>query len=296
MTIQSIRQHKYLPYFILLFLAFVWGSSFILIKKGLNAFSPLQVGTIRIIFAFIVLLPFAIKRFKTLFVTNWKKIILFGLIANLVPAILYGFAQTGLSSSLTGILNSLTPIFTLLIGLLFFKTAPKKGQVLGLSLGFLGCLVISMVSTRGSLGEFNYFVVFVIIATTLYGIATNMVKTYFMNIDSLSLTALAFLGVGPIAIVMLMGTDFVTVLSNVEGAGLSLLYLFILGVVGTAFALILFNRLIQITSAVFASTVTYLIPIAAIGWGLIDGEVLFPLHFVGMSLIIGGVYIVNKFK
>jgi drug/metabolite transporter (DMT)-like permease len=153
-----------------------------------------------------------------------------------------------------------------------------------------------MVSSSGGLGDFNYFVLFVIVATVLYGIATNLVKTYFMEIDSLTLTSLTFLAVGPIAIILLLGTDFISRMSSVDGAGLSLFYLFILGVVGTAFSLILFNRLIQITSAVFASTVTYLIPIAAIGWGLIDGEVLFPLHFVGMGLIIGGVYTVNKFK
>lgn len=295
MSIENIKQHKYLPYFILLFLAFVWGSSFILIKKGLDSFSPLQVGTIRIIFAFLVLLPFALRRIKLVFVSNWKRILVFGLIANLIPAILFGFAQTGLSSSLTGILNSLTPIFTLLIGLLFFQTKLNKGQVVGLTFGFLGCLIISLVGSSGGLGDFNYFVLFVIVATILYGIATNLVKTYFMHIDSLTLTSLTFLAVGPIATILLLSTDFISRLSVVDGAGFSLFYLFILGVIGTAFSLILFNRLIQITSAVFASTVTYLIPIAAIGWGLIDGEILFPLHIVGMILIISGVYIVNKF-
>jgi drug/metabolite transporter (DMT)-like permease len=296
MLINKFRQHKYLPYFILLFLAFVWGSSFILIKKGLDSFLPLQVGAIRIFFAFLVLMPFAIKRIKSVFVTNWKSIILFGLIANLIPAILFGFAQTGLSSSLAGILNSLTPIFTFLIGLLFFKVKSNKGQLVGISLGFIGCVIISLVSSSGGLGEFNYFVLFVITATICYGVATNMVKSYFMKIDSLTLTSLAFLGIGPIALVILMSTDFTTRLLSIEGAWISLFYLFILGVIGTAFSLILFNKVIQLTSAVFAATVTYLIPIAAIGWGIIDGEVLFPLHFFGMGLIIGGVYIVNKFK
>jgi drug/metabolite transporter (DMT)-like permease len=296
MPIQKLKQHKYLPYFILLFLAFVWGSSFILIKKGLDSFSPIQVGSIRVVFAFLVLLPFAVRRIKSVFVANWQKIILFGLIANLIPAILYGFAQTGLSSSLTGILNSLTPIFTLLIGLMFFQTKLNKGQVVGLIFGFVGCIVISIVSASGNIGEFNHFVVFVVIATVLYGIATNMVKSLFVNIDSLTLTSLAFLGVGPIALIILLSTDFITVFNTNSNAAISLFYLFILGVIGTAFSLILFNKLIQITSAVFASTVTYLIPIAAIAWGLIDDEVLFPLHFIGMGLIIGGVYVVNKFK
>ncbi len=296
MKIKETENNKAYPILVLLFLSLIWGSSFILIKRGLDAFSPLQVGTLRVTFAFILLLPFAVKRIHTVYRTKWKIILVYGLVSNLGPAILFSLAETGLSSSLTGVLNALTPIFTLIVGVIFYKIPSSKGQSLGLFIGLAGSVLISAVGASGGLGEFNYFVLFVVIATILYGFSGNMVRAYFMNIDSVTLTSLAFLSVGPISLVYIFSSDFVYRMGNMEGAWISLLYIFILAAVGTAFALILFYKLIQMTSAVFGSTVTYLIPVTAIMWGLLDGEVLYPLHFVGIVLIVGGVYIVNKFK
>ncbi|MBN1301215.1 MAG: EamA family transporter [Melioribacteraceae bacterium] len=285
-----------LTYATLLLLALIWGSSFILIKRGLDAFSPLQVGTLRIAFAFILLFPLAIRRIKKHADINWKLLLLFGMVANLLPAVLFSAAETGLSSSLAGVLNSLTPIFTLIIGIIFFSTPVNYRQSFGLGLGFVGSVMISLVGSSGGIGEFNFYVLFVITATICYGFAGNMVKRYFMNINSVTLTSFTFLTVGPIALIYVFSSDFTDVMANNDKAWSSLIYIFILSSIGTAFALILFNRIIQNTSAVFASTVTYLIPIAAIGWGIIDGEILYPFHFAGIALIIAGVYIVNKFK
>ena len=296
MNFPSYENNKAYPILVLMLLALIWGSSFILIKKGLMAFSALQVGTIRVSFAFLILLPFAVKKLKTVFKVRWKSFLVYGLVANLLPAVLFALAETGLSSSLTGILNSLTPIFTLIVGMLFFKTGIQKGQSVGLALGLIGSVLISIVGAEGGIGHFNYFVIFVVIATILYGFAANMVKNLFFNVDSLTLTAMAFFSIGPISLAALFSTDFLSIMANADNAWSSLLYLFILAAVGTAFALILFNKLIQMTSAVFGSTVTYLIPIAAIIWGILDGETLYPLHFVGVALIVGGVYIVNRFK
>jgi drug/metabolite transporter (DMT)-like permease len=287
---------KFLPLLVLILLAIIWGSSFILIKKGLDVYSPDQVGTIRIVFAFLVMLPIAVKHIRTIFKTHWKIILPFGLVANLIPALLFALAETGLSSSVTGILNSLTPIFTLIIGALFFSTGIQKSQIAGLVIGFIGSLTLSFIGSSGSLGEFNYFALFVVAATICYGLSGNMVRKFFLEINSVILTSLAMFSIGPISLIYLLTTDFTYTLLNVEGAWTSLGYLFILGAVGTAFALILFNRVIQTTSAVFASTVTYLIPIAAVIWGLIDNETLYPLHYVGMALIILGVYVINKNK
>ena len=289
-------ENKFFPIFVLTFLAIIWGSSFILIKKGLDVYSPDQVGTIRIIFAALALLPFALKNLQTAFKSQWKLFLLFGIVSNLTPALLFALAETGLSSSITGILNSLTPIFTLIVGALFFSTQIQKAQIIGLVIGFAGSLALSFIGSGGELGEFNYYALYVVAATICYGFSANMVRKYFLKVEPVVLTSLAVFSVGPFSLIYLLTTDFTSRLANVDGAWLSLFYLFILGAVGTAFALILFNRVIQTTSAVFASTVTYLIPIAAVIWGLIDNEALYPLHFVGMALIILGVFVVNKNK
>lgn len=283
-----------LPWILIFILAVIWGSSFILIKKGLESFSPLQVGTIRISFAFLVMLPFALKSLTTTFKKYWKKIIVIGLFSNFIPAILFATAETGLSSSLAGILNALTPIMTLIAGFFFFNTKIKSLQLFGLFMGFIGSFALSFVNSSGGLGEFNHFALFVILATIMYGFSANFIKKYLTGIHPVTLTALAMFSVGPAAILILFSTDFVAKLVSEKQTLISLGYLFLLGAVGTAFALILFNRLIQMTTAVFASSVTYLIPIIAVIWGIFDGEIFFLMHMIGMLFIIAGVYLVNK--
>lgn len=296
MLLKKIAESKSYPILILLLLSFIWGSSFILIKRGLDVFSALQVGTIRVSFAFILLLPFALKYLKSVFRLQWKQIIIYGLSANLIPAILFATAETGLSSSLTGILNSLTPMFTLIIGAIFFGISIHKEQTIGLAAGFAGSILLSFVGSGGEFGSFNFYALFVIAATICYGLSSNIVWKYFRQIDPLALTALAFFSIGGASLIYLFSSDFIYRMQYFDGAWTSLFYLFILSALGTAFALILFNRLIQITSAVFASTVTYLMPITAVVWGIIDGEELYAPHFAGMALIIVGVYIVNRYK
>jgi drug/metabolite transporter (DMT)-like permease len=293
MTLNSFKENLSLKWILLGALSVIWGSSFILIKKGLEAFSPAQVGTIRIVFAFFILLPAALKYINPVMKENWKKIFILGIVSNMIPAILFAVAETGLSSSLAGVLNSLTPMMTLIIGVLVFSTAIKKLQIAGLIIGLAGSVTITLISDRGSIGSFNYFALFVIAATVCYGIGGNMIKTYFSGINPVVLTSLIMLSIGPFASVYLFSTDFFYRLGS-SLAWESLGYLFLLGAVGTAFALILFNRLIQLTSAVAASSVTYLIPIVAVMWGILDGEILYPLHFAGMLLILTGVYITNK--
>lgn len=277
----------------LIFLALIWGSSFILIKKGLLTFSPDHVGNLRIAFAYIVLLPVALKYLKKYFREYWWKFLLLGLISNLIPAILFALAETGLSSSVTGILNSLTPIFTLLVGGLFFSITFEKRKIIGLTLGLAGSVILTFVGSSGGFGNFNYYVLYVLVATICYGFGANMVKNFFPKINSLIFTSLAVFFVGPLSIIYLIATDAYLSMGH-EYAYYSLFYIFILGSVGTATALVIFNKLIQNTTAVFASTVTYLIPVAAVMWGIFDGESLYPAHAAGTLFIISGVYFVNK--
>lgn len=296
MNFDKYTEQKTFPIIILVLLAIIWGSSFILIKKGLESFDPVQVGTIRIMFACLVLLPIAFKHAKHHFKQDWKKFLAVGLIGNFTPAILFSYAETGISSSLAGILNGLTPIFTLIIGALAFATNINRWQIIGLAIGFAGSVALSFIGAGGGLGSFNHFAVTVIFATLLYGISINLIKKFFQNMPTPILTSLIFLSVGPIATIYLLTTDFIPTVINKPESWSSLFYIFLLGAVGTSFALVLFNKLIQQTTAVFASTVTYLIPIIAVAWGLLDGEILYPIHFIGMAMIISGVYIVNKNK
>jgi drug/metabolite transporter (DMT)-like permease len=279
--------------FILFILSIIWGSSFILIKKGLEVFSPVQVGTIRISFAFLVMLPFALSHVKIIPKDKFKFVFFNGMVGNLIPAVLFAIAETELESSLTGILNALSPLFTMLIAVYIFNYTIKFSQIFGIIIGFIGAIGLSFVSATGGLGSMNVYVVLIVIATICYAISLNFIKAYLDGISSFVITSLSMLTVGPISLIYLFFTDFFDKLKNTEGSFESLGYLSILGIFGTAIGLVLYTRLALRTNAVFASSVTYLIPIVAILWGLLDNEVLYPLHFAGMFLILLGIYFVN---
>ena len=296
MKFREIENSSFFPVFMLIFLSIIWGSSFILIKKSLLAFSPIQVGTLRIIVAFIVLLPIAISNLKSVFKLFWKQLLILGLISNLIPGILFAEAQTEISSSLAGMLNSLTPVSTIIIGFLFYKFQINIQLVIGLLLGLVGSIILSLIGSTGGIGELNVYALYIITATIMYGVAGNLIKKFVGKIDPLVLVSLTMFSVGIISLVILFNTDFTHQLTTHPDAYLSLTSVFILGCVGTAFAIAIFNKVVKMTNAVFASSVTYMIPVIAIIWGFIDNESLFPLHFVGMGIIIIGIYIINKFK
>ena len=284
-----------LSWLTLLLLSLVWGSSFILIKRGLVAYSSDQVGALRITFAFLTMLPFSLQNLRKIPKQKMGFIVFSGFIGTLIPAFLFAVAETNLSSSIAGVVNALTPLFTILIAVLVFKNKTKSTQIIGLLTAFLGVTLLSFINNIGSLGNLNYYVLFVIIATVCYGANTNVIKVYLSDFNAITLTSLAMLFIGPICILYLfLGTDFTNVLNSHQQSWSSLGYLVILGGVGTSGALVLFNQLIRTTSPVFAVTVTYLIPIVAILWGLVDGEQLFPLHYFGFLMILVGVYITNK--
>ena len=289
--------NKFLPVFILFILTFIWGSSFILIKKGLIAFNPVEVGALRIFFAYLVAVPIALKYLRGFLKKNWRKLFIYGLFGNLVPAILFASAETSLSSSLTGILNSVTPISTLIIGALFFSTAIKSKQLIGLVISFSGSVMLSFIGSEGELGSFNYYALFVIAATLCYGYTTNLVKVDLKHINSLALTSIALFMVGPFTFFYLVFSDVpAKVINGGHPALMSLGFIFLLGAFGTTAALFLFNKLISLTTAVFAASITYLIPLTAVVWGALDGESIFVFHFIGMALVVSGVYLISKYK
>ncbi|KAB2909061.1 MAG: DMT family transporter [Ignavibacteriales bacterium] len=274
-------------------LAVIWGTSFILMKKGLEVFSSMEVGSLRVVISAVVLLPLAFKNYALHLKKNWKAFLFFAALTNLGPAILFAIAQTKISSSLAGILDSMTPIFTFLIGVLFYSVKFTISQIGGLLLGIVGSGLLILFS-GGDLGEVNFFAFFVVLATVLYGVGSNFLSKRFADMNSVALTSLAFMTILPVATLILISSGFINTMTTKPGAWGAFGYITILGVVGTAMSLILFYRLILVTSPVFASTVTYLIPIVAVLWGFIDGEALSIMHIVGVLLIISGVYFINR--
>ena len=288
--------HPFLSWFLLIVLSLVWGSSFILIKKGLVSFNATEVGNLRIFSAGIFLLPLALINLKSVRSrSEWLVIFIVGLCGSLIPAILFAKAQTQLSSSVTGILNALTPLMTLLVGASFFKRPVSKRSGLGLLVGFSGTLVLILGGSRGKVGEINRYMLLVIGATLFYGFNLNLIKTYLSKLRAVGITSISLVMVLPISGYCLFHDgSFLEKFQTTPGAYWSLAYVLILGIIGTAVALILFNQLVQLKDPVFASSVTYLIPVVAIIWGVIDKEVLLLWHYLGIFIIVIGIYIANS--
>ncbi|GAB2620138.1 DMT family transporter [Belliella aquatica] len=282
----------------LFLLALIWGSSFILIKRGLEIFSPGEVGAFRIVAAGMILLPLSLPRLKTLNKRQVKNLIIVGFVGSFIPAFLFAKAQTQLSSSLTGVFNAMTPLFVVIIGALFFNARITRRNTIGLFIAFIGVVLLLIVKEGSGFGTFsdiNSYAFFVLLACACYGVNLNIIKYRFVELKPIAITAISLLMVLPLGLIYLFAfTDFSFKLIHVEGAMEAAGYITILGVVGTALALILFNIMVKVATPVFASSVTYLIPIVAIVWGLFDGEVLLLGHYIGIIAVIFGVWVGNR--
>ena len=276
----------------LIFLAFIWGSSFILMKRGLEVFNDMQVAALRIFISFVALLPVALKNFRLIKRSNLRSFLIVGFIGSGLPAFLFTHAQTEINSSLAGMLNSLTPFFTLLIGAVFFRAKVWWKNVLGVALGLFGAVML--IYRGGSIiDDSAVYGLYVVLATICYGINVNTVKYHLKGISGLQITSLGFVLVGPFAGLYLFFADYSNITAEVNWPE-ALGYISILAVIGTALSLVIFNALIAHTTALFASSVTYIIPVFAIMWGLFDGENVSIPQFGGIGLIMLGVYLVNS--
>jgi len=281
-------KRKIWHWLILALLSLIWGTSYILMKKGLESFSTYQIGSLRIIITGLSLLPVAINNLPKLNRENIKSILIIGFFGSGIPAFLFPLAQTRIESSMAGMLNSLSPVFTLLIGIMFYKQQVIKSQIAGVFLGLVGAAGLLY---NGSL-SFNFYGIFVVLATLLYGTSTNEVSRV-NGINGLQITSLAFFVMIPFAIIILLFTDLQAAIQTVNW-GLNLGCIAVLSVFGSAVALALFYLLVRDTSPVFASMVTYFIPIIATLWGLADNEHLAPHMLISVLLILAGVYLINR--
>ena len=285
-----------LSWLILITLALVWGSSFILIKKGLDTFSPAQAASIRVFVGFLTLIPMALFSIKHIPVSKWKYLLLSGSLGVFFPAFLFAFAQTEVSSLLAGILNSLTPLFALLVGVLFFGQKGSVSKYIGVLIGFVGTITLILINpnTNGGQISINGYALLVVLAALMYGVNVNMIKTYLGNLPPLYVSTLSLFVIGPFATVAVLSLEIPETYQSDPLGNQSLLALVVLGFVSTGLATVLFYKLLQMTNPLFASSVTYIIPIIAVMWGLSDGEHLGFVHIFSMLMIITGVWMVNR--
>ncbi len=290
----------------LILLAFIWGSSFILMKialfdsSGAPVYSAMNVAALRITIAALALLPIAISQFKNIDREKWGWILGVGTFGNLLPAYLFTSAQTELPSAIAGMLNSLTPLFTMMIAVLLFKTSISRNQLIGLVIGFIGASLI--ISDGGNLanvftGETAISISGcgkVALATLFYGLSVNILRNKLLEVKATTIAAIALAMVMPFAFFALIGSDVPTILLENPSGLKSMFAVVVLAVIGTAAALAIFNALIKSTDALTASSVTYIIPLFAAMWGFVDGEELTVWHIIGGMVILLGVALVKR--
>jgi drug/metabolite transporter (DMT)-like permease len=288
-----LQQNKNIAWLMFVLLALVWGSSFILMKRGLLAFTPVQVGLIRVVFASFFTAIIGIRTFKYFRRQDLFPLFIVGWLGNGIPYILFPLAVSRIDSSIVGIANSLVPLFTLIVGLIWFQFKPKLFQIAGITVGFIGAFFLVKPTHGIVLDENSTYIFFAILATIFYAISINTIKSKLQHLNSLAITNLSLVTVSPFMLAVLLFTDFIPIVEHHRYAISSLGYLAILGIIGSSLAIIAFNYLIKLSGALFSSSVTYAIPIVAILWGWIDGEIIGIRHITGVVCILIGIYLVN---
>ncbi len=289
----KFMESKQLKWISLTILSLIWGSSFILIKKGLIGLSAIQLGSLRLIFSAIFLILIGYKSLLTLSKSQWKYVALTALFGTFIPAYLFALAETEIDSSTTAVLNSLTPLNTLILGIIAFGVPFKKNQFIGICIGFIGSVLLVFNGASNHPEQNYYYALLVVLASICYATNVNLIKKHLPTVAPLSITTGNFLVLLPPAVLLLYFSGFFDIISAPE-VQISMGYIAILGIVGTGIANILFFKLIQISSPVFATSVTYLIPIVAFFWGLLDHELLTPIQFIGAFIILIGVYLSSR--
>jgi len=279
---------------IFILLSLVWGSSFILIKKSLLAFNYIQVGSLRILLSAIALLPFVYLTKNNINKKNILPIGGVGLFGSGIPPFLFAIAQTKIDSALAGMLNTLTPLFTFIFGVLIFKALFNRNKLVGVFIGLAGAMLIVSANTIQGNGSSNLYGMYIILGTMCYAPSVNIIHTYLKDTSPLTITAWSFFLVSVFALIPFLLSNPVHTFTTEPLIVTSIISVLILSVLCTAVANILFFRMTQQTSALFASTITYTIPIVALFWGIADQEQFYLIYVPGMLFILIGVFITGK--
>ena len=279
---------------ILIMLSVIWGSSFILIKRGLDAFSYEQVASLRIFIASIFLAVIGRKYFINIPTKKLWPLLLTGVIGNGIPPFLFSKAQTYIDSGILGILNVLTPLFTILIGILFYNLKVKTINYLGVALGIIGTIYLLLPHSEQLNDKIVYYSILAILGTACYGWSANILKANLEELNAIQISTISFSFIGPWAGIYLFFGDFLEIMQSHPKALTSLVSITILAIMSSAIAVIIFNELIKMTEPLFATSCTYIIPIIAIIWGISDDEIITIRHIIGFVIILVGIYLVNK--
>lgn len=289
----AMAKQNFTNWLLFILISVIWGSSFILMKESSKHLSGIQIGAIRIFSAGICFLPFAIFHFRTIPAKKFVPVILAGLLGNFLPAFLFAIAisKNG-ESSLASILNSLTPLFVVIIGVFFFKVKIELKKIAGVLVGFVGLLILTL--SKGTADPIDSSLILILIATIFYGITVNLVGHYLKEIDGLKIAtvSLAIMAI-PAGIVMWRENVF-SIAQYDEAARISIGIAALLGIGGSAIATAFFYILIQKAGGLFASLVTYAIPIVAIFWAIVANENVTGLQILSLGIILAGVYLANK--
>ena len=278
-------------------LSIVWGSSYILIKWGLVALTPLQLGSLRLLITTIALLLVGYPSLRGLTRYHWKWLAITGYVGTFLPAFLFAFAQQHIESAVAAILNALTPLLTLIFGVLFFKIKVLRKQYFGVAIGLMGSmgLVWGGLSTSGNLNP--VYLLLIVMATCCYAINIHFLKIHLVQVGVMAITLGNFIFMAPVALIILLSSDFFSA-KTFEHPEIytSIGYITVLALAGSAFAKYLFNKFVKITTAIFASSVTYTLPIVALFWGISDGETITAFQLFSTVIILFGVYLSHQKK
>lgn len=279
----------------LVLLSLIWGTSFILIKKSLLGLTAFQLGALRTIITGLMLFAVGYKSIKHVNKKDWKWIALSGFLGSFFPAFFFAIAETEIDSAVASILNSLVPLNTVLMGLAVFKITSSKQQILGVVIGFIGTALLILQGAELNPNQNYWFAGYILAATLMYAANVNIIKRYLQHVKPLSIATGNYVFIIlPAFIVLCFSNFFNHETFSAPNFKMSLVYVTILSLFGTAMAKVLFNRLVQMSTPVFASSVTYIMPIVALVWGLFDGESFGLLQLFATGIILIGVFLANK--
>lgn len=287
------QQQKWL---FLIVLSLVWGSSFILMKKALIGLSPIQVGALRMLITAVFLLLVGFNSLKRIEKRHWKYVAYTAALGTFFPSFLFAFAVSKIDSSIPAILNSLTPFNTFIFGALVFGFTFKRKQFYGILIGLVGTLMLILKGAELNPNQNYWYAVLILIASIGYAFNVNMIKKYLNDLDALAITTGNFLLLIIPAFIVLAFSGFFSTFEVTTETTSALGYITVLAVVGTGIAKVLFNKMVHLSSPVFAASVTYLIPAVAVIWGIIDGEKLSLIQLLAGGIILFGVWLVNKVR
>ncbi|MCG9909872.1 MAG: DMT family transporter [Flavobacteriales bacterium] len=285
--------NKYVQFGTLLLLGLIWGSAFILMKKALRSWSPQEMAAGRIFLAGLFLLPFILHQFKLVRKQDVVPLLISGFFGNAIPAFLFAFAQGKIDSAMGGMINSTTPIFTMLFALIFFRMRASVMSMNGVFLGLVGAVYLIYSYNSSLQGDWRYALL-AVAGSACYGVSLNIIKMKLGHLPSLLITGYPFAVTSTLALFYMLGIGTFDKLKENPQMVEDSVYLISLALMATAIGVFLFNMLIKQTTALFASMVTYLIPGFSIMWGFVDGEQIGAFYFVGISIILTAIWLVNK--